>query len=45
MAAMTKKCCYLLSVSDVGEDGLQRLGLEHHVLDEIHVQVVEVHFA
>ena len=34
-----------LSVSDVIEDGLQGLGLQHHVLDEVHVEVVEVHLA
>ena len=32
----------VLSYSDVVQDGLEGLGLEHHVLDEVHVQVVEV---
>ena len=36
---------YLLSVSDVVEYGLEGLGLEHHVLDEVHVQVLQVHLA
>ena len=47
---MSAKCSlsfitHNLSVSDVIEDGLQGLGLQHHVLDEVHVEVVEVHLA
>ena len=45
---MSAKCSFIthnLSVSDVIEDGLQGLGLQHHVLDEVNVQVVQVHLA
>merc|ERR1719516_28182 len=34
-----------LSVSDVVEDGLEGLGFQHHVLDEVNVEVIEVHLA
>ena len=40
---LTFSTTYNLSVSDVVEDSLERLCLEHHVLDEVHVEVVEVH--
>ena len=39
---LTFSTTYNLSVSDVVEDSLERLCLEHHVLDEVHVEVVEV---
>ena len=41
----THNTTYNLSVSNVIEDGLERLSLEHHVLDEVHIEVVEVHLA
>ena len=34
-----------MSVSDVVEDGLEGLGFQHHVLDEVNVEVIEVHLA
>merc|ERR1711937_898208 len=34
-----------LLFSDDIEDGLEWLGLEHHILDEVNVEVVEVHLA